>query len=427
MSVTESRIGRWQAENGNGALRITPELVALPGARERLIRAIGEQRGLSVPGLAPVLDLVARPDTEVATAIWLLVGGPVQPTLDQVVADGTVGATAILDALTAAAVTLAGLHRVGRVHGDFDGGSIVVAERPQVIGLGVRSALSGRDSAAKEDIEAWADVAEHIGTVLVGRDPLGGAAMRAAASARMYGLSEAAAELRTAATSEPSTDRTMLASPNPDPPRSAGESAAQRTMAASRIETVEHAGRQSVDPGPAQEVTLLGRLPAASASAPRTADEALRFGPGIDLAAPAVARPQPMRRRRRRLVPTLGTVLILGTVAVAFLWWHGAFGHLRVSGASVAVVSTARCGDTVDIAGHIATNGHPGVVRYHWLRSDGSDSGVLSQNVWPGQQVITVHLRWALRGAARFRPTATLVVDSPEHARAAGSFLYRCP
>ncbi|MGX4691516.1 hypothetical protein [Streptomyces sp. JNUCC 63] len=75
----------------------------------------------------------------------------------------------------------------------------------------------------------------------------------------------------------------------------------------------------------------------------------------------------------------------------------------------------------------VRTNGHPGTLRYHWVRSDGTDSGPLTQDVGAGVRQAQLPPRWTVQGHGSLHGTATLKVTAPGTAQAAAGFDYACP
>ena len=71
---------------------------------------------------------------------------------------------------------------------------------------------------------------------------------------------------------------------------------------------------------------------------------------------------------------------------------------------------------------------------YRWLRSDGQDSGELTETARRGERTVTVHLRWTVRGSGLFRGSARLQVRPVRYGgrgagpdRGPGTFGYSCP
>ncbi|MEV6196192.1 hypothetical protein AB0M19_27785 [Streptomyces sp. NPDC051920] len=162
----------------------------------------------------------------------------------------------------------------------------------------------------------------------------------------------------------------------------------------------------------------------------------LRFGPGVPVEDQDVLRAQwrtapvpPGRRPRRRGRWAWIATTVFLTVAAVLLWLL-----LRPSPAPAvtavevrAPVGRLHCGQTADLVGVVTTDGRGGPVTYHWLRSDGHDSGELVRTARRGERRVTVHLRWTVRGPGSFRGTARLrIVHQGEQSEAEGSFSYTC-
>ncbi|MFE2581188.1 hypothetical protein [Streptomyces sp. NPDC059378] len=199
------------------------------------------------------------------------------------------------------------------------------------------------------------------------------------------------------------------------------------------------------------QATVLGRRSRTSAASP-TAISAeatttpptgeddgeilLRFGPGVPLEAqevlraqwrtapvPQVSRPHP--RRRRAWIATTAFL----TAAAVLLWLL-----LRPDPAPAVTAVEVRapagqlhCGQTADLVGVVTTDGRGGPVTYHWLRSDGHDSGELVHMARRGDRRVTVHLRWTVRGPGSFRGSARLrIAHQPEPIEAQAAFVYTC-
>ncbi|MCX5008630.1 hypothetical protein OHB05_39500 [Streptomyces sp. NBC_00638] len=162
----------------------------------------------------------------------------------------------------------------------------------------------------------------------------------------------------------------------------------------------------------------------------------LRFGPGVPVEAQDVLRAQwrtapvppgtrPHRRRRRAWIATTAFL-----AAAAVLLWL----LLRpspaptVTGVEVrAPAGRLHCGQTADLVGVVTTDGRGGPVTYHWLRSDGHDSGELVHMAHRGDRRVTVHLRWTVRGPGSFRGTARLqIAHQRKPSEAEGTFSYAC-
>ncbi|MGC4985750.1 hypothetical protein ACLQ18_34800 [Streptomyces sp. DT193] len=199
------------------------------------------------------------------------------------------------------------------------------------------------------------------------------------------------------------------------------------------------------------QATLLGKrdrtpagppaaAPAEATTPPPTGEDdgeiLLRFGPGIPLEDQDVLRAQwrtalvppdrrPHRRRRRAWIATTAFL----TAAAVLLWLL-----LRPSPVPTVTAVEVRspvgrlhCGQTADLVGVVTTDGRGGPVTYHWLRSDGHDSGELVRTARRGERRVTVHLRWTVRGPGSFRGTARLrIVHQPGPTEAEATFSYAC-
>jgi hypothetical protein len=157
----------------------------------------------------------------------------------------------------------------------------------------------------------------------------------------------------------------------------------------------------------------------------------LRIGKGVTTGRPGRFH-RPDRRRRGRAVRFLAGVLTVVLVAAAawtaWQWWHRLHNRVQVTAVTVTAARPATaCDVQFDIVGTIATNGKPGTVAYHWVRSDGQDSGTLTQSVGAGQTGTAVHLYWKFTGQGRLTATATLRVLRPTSAEGTTRITYACP
>jgi hypothetical protein len=170
-------------------------------------------------------------------------------------------------------------------------------------------------------------------------------------------------------------------------------------------------------------------------AAPAADDGLRRFGPGVPpqaaavwhgtaAAAPPVPVPEAPRRRRRWLL----LPLVLLIAVLAWFGWDRYGRPVAVTGVSVRT-DTAQgpgCDGTAVVTGTLATDGGAGTVRYRWRRSDGTDSGVLSQAVPSGRASTEVVLRWTFQGKGAMQATATLEVVTPGSDQASVNFPYSC-
>ncbi|MGW1957912.1 hypothetical protein ACWCPI_35090 [Streptomyces sp. NPDC001920] len=161
-------------------------------------------------------------------------------------------------------------------------------------------------------------------------------------------------------------------------------------------------------------------------------DTVLRFGPGVSAAVahrthrtlPTVP-VQPVRPRRNLRRHALPAVVLL--CVLAFLAWQRLGPSVEVS--TVAVTSRPTvlgCADTADIVALVRTNGRPGTLSYRWIRSDGTSSGVLREEVVRGQRQARLHLLWTFRGEGHRTARAELRILSPAHRTVATRFTYDC-
>jgi hypothetical protein len=165
----------------------------------------------------------------------------------------------------------------------------------------------------------------------------------------------------------------------------------------------------------------------------RVEGSVLRFGPGVTAAArqrthltlPAVPPPPAPRGRRlrRHALPALVLVCVL-----AFLAWQRLGPPLRVNTVTVTARPAALgCGGTADLVGLVTTNGRPGTLSYRWIRSDGTASGVLKEELVRGQRQARLHLRWTFEGPAHRTARAELRILSGTGRTATTGFAYDCP
>ncbi|MFD0345808.1 hypothetical protein ACFQ0M_06365 [Kitasatospora aburaviensis] len=203
--------------------------------------------------------------------------------------------------------------------------------------------------------------------------------------------------------------------------------------------TVESSATTPTDSSPAGG-TPSGGTPTDSSPAGGTPEERSfapgelrRFGPGVPPQAAAVwhgatvpEQQQPERRRASRwLVPL---ALLLAVLALlAFLFWRFTTPALAVTGVGVTTDPAGPgCGGTAVITAAVETNGGAGTIRYRWLRSDGTTSDEIRQDVESGARKADLVLRWSFEGRGELQATATLQILSPDTRTAAASFPYRC-
>ncbi|MFI8082916.1 hypothetical protein ACIF6L_19225 [Kitasatospora sp. NPDC086009] len=167
------------------------------------------------------------------------------------------------------------------------------------------------------------------------------------------------------------------------------------------------------------------------AEQPLAPGELRRFGPGVPpraaavwhgAALPEAERPPGRRRVWRVLVPVLLLALL------AFLFWRFTMPALAVTGVGASTDPAGPgCGGTAVITAAVETNGAAGTLRYRWLRSDGTTSGELAQEVGSGTHRTELVLRWSFEGQGSLPSTATLELLSPGPRSVSVSFPYHCP
>lgn len=167
----------------------------------------------------------------------------------------------------------------------------------------------------------------------------------------------------------------------------------------------------------------------------RVEGSVLRFGPGVTAAVahrthrtlpavpPPAAPPAPRRRLRRHALPALVLICVL-----AFLAWQRLGPSVDVRTVAVtARPSALTCDAAADIVAVVTTNGRPGTLSYRWIRSDGTASAVLREEVARDQKQARLHLLWTFHGKGRHMAQAELRILSPSHPAAVSHFTYDCP
>ncbi len=162
----------------------------------------------------------------------------------------------------------------------------------------------------------------------------------------------------------------------------------------------------------------------------------IRFGPGVPDPRTAhtaavwhgTAQPAAPPRARRRRASGYAFAAVALLAVLAFLLWER-FGGPALAVRSVSVSAapgTLSCGGTEDVVATVRTNGKAGTLRYHWHRSDGTDSGPQRQTLTSGPTGVGLPLRWTFQGHGAYRATALLEIDSPGTRTASVSFGYSC-
>ncbi|MER7753689.1 hypothetical protein [Kitasatospora sp. NPDC097643] len=166
---------------------------------------------------------------------------------------------------------------------------------------------------------------------------------------------------------------------------------------------------------------------------PLAPGELRRFGPGVPPRAAAVwhgqASTEAAPPRRRRVGRWLAPLAVLLLVLAAFLFWR----QLRTPALAVTAVTVTTdpagpgCAGTALVTASVETNGGSGTLHYRWLRSDGTTSEELTQEVHPGVHHTDLVLRWTFDGQGSLQATATLQLLTPTTRTAGASFPYHCP
>ncbi|MFD0568346.1 hypothetical protein ACFQ0T_02470 [Kitasatospora gansuensis] len=181
-------------------------------------------------------------------------------------------------------------------------------------------------------------------------------------------------------------------------------------------------------PAPAGADRTLAEAPPTAPQPLQQPDGLRRFGPGVPPQAAAVwhGTAEPPRKRRWRrwlLLP-----LLLALLAALGYWAWQQYGRPMVVD-SVAVSTEPAplgCEGTQVIRATLATDGGGGDLRYRWRRSDGTDSGELTQHIARGHRSTELVLRWSFHGQGSMDATATLELLAPEAHTAGVSFTYAC-
>ncbi|MCX5008153.1 hypothetical protein OHB05_36895 [Streptomyces sp. NBC_00638] len=171
--------------------------------------------------------------------------------------------------------------------------------------------------------------------------------------------------------------------------------------------------------------------PAAQDTPPdRVEGTLLRFGPGVNAdtvrrvtqAPPPVVVPVRRRTWRRHALPTVVLLAVL-----AFLLWHRPEPSIGVDGVAVSTASSSPgCDETADVVAVVTTNGRPGTLTYRWVRSDGTFSKILHEDLTRGQKQARLHLLWTFQGKGTYGARAELRLLSPERRTVSTRIAYHC-
>jgi hypothetical protein len=122
----------------------------------------------------------------------------------------------------------------------------------------------------------------------------------------------------------------------------------------------------------------------------------------------------------------LPTVVLLAVIA--FLLWHRSAPSVGVNDVTVSTTSPSPgCDDTADIMATVTTDGRPGELSYRWIRSDGTFSKVLREDLTRGQKEARLHLLWTFQGNGRYAARAELRLLSPVRRTVTTRLTYHCP
>ncbi|MFD5426761.1 hypothetical protein [Streptomyces sp. NPDC127084] len=131
------------------------------------------------------------------------------------------------------------------------------------------------------------------------------------------------------------------------------------------------------------------------------------------------------KARRRRFPWVVPGGLFLAALAVGY--WLQLRPDLQISGITARTdKASVTCGEAANLVAIAATNGAAGKIRYRWIRSDGTDSGVLTQTVAAGQKEVRLPLTWSFRGTGVHQARAVVDILAPTSHTTSVSFTYTC-
>ncbi|RCG27342.1 hypothetical protein DQ384_26950 [Sphaerisporangium album] len=472
-------VGTWNdavAPGGGraGALRLDPRALSAPGARERVVAAVVEDRRLTqsgLTGLLPVADLVAA-----GGEVWLLTARPAIPSLDDLVNGAAAGpdAGSAATVLVETAQTLLAVHAAGLSHGALGPGTIVVGEDGTALlaERGLAVALWGGQASPGQDVTAWASLARGLAAGWAAGSPEAARLFeRAAATATAHGLSAARDTLVAGRDLLPAgfTTRERLvrtiqqwavadvptARPAPSPYDAPGVDQGEIVTLLHTPGTGETPPAGAFGPGHAATIGAAGAagavagLPgtAHAGTAPTAASGEMRFGPGVpsDTTAAQIWRAgqqqqltvaakdrlggRPPRRRRRAGTLWTGVLFVLILALGLYLWTQRA-APLSVQAVDVRAPKPKGCDVTVNVVGVLTTNGSSGQVSYQWWRSDRKEPIEQTDTIPSGSTTYELHFPWKVKGEGTQKYTARLRVLSPTGSGTPledkASFTYKC-
>ncbi|MFD9624153.1 hypothetical protein ACFWB2_44315 [Streptomyces virginiae] len=159
---------------------------------------------------------------------------------------------------------------------------------------------------------------------------------------------------------------------------------------------------------------------------------ACSFGPGVpepwELRQDAIVTRRRHKRPGRSLMRRYRFAVLLLLLVAGFLVWRFWLAPpLEVQGTSVfGPVARLECGQTARIVATIRTNGAEGVIRYRWVRSDGTNSGVLRETLPRGMDLVQVRTSWSFSGVGEQDAWVALRFIDPQADVATTSLLYSC-
>ncbi|MFI2372752.1 hypothetical protein [Streptomyces sp. NPDC018833] len=205
---------------------------------------------------------------------------------------------------------------------------------------------------------------------------------------------------------------------------SSGDSSASRSDVLPTAPTLWKTGLYSLSP------------PGAGGQAPtvRLADREQAGGTAVTAVWRGGPQVIPPRRRRKgaRIRRWVLPVLLVAAVTAVFLALRvlpeqAATQVTQVTEVTVRAEPTeVGCNGTAEVVATARTNGAPGMIRYRWLRSDGTVSGELNQSVSAHQKEARLVLRWTFNGRGTQRAGAVVDILSPTPHTAKAAFTYRC-
>ncbi|MCZ4608225.1 hypothetical protein O3S80_31625 [Streptomyces sp. Lzd4kr] len=118
---------------------------------------------------------------------------------------------------------------------------------------------------------------------------------------------------------------------------------------------------------------------------------------------------------------------VLVAAAAGAIHWQRSARDLTVTGVTVRTShAKISCGAGVNVVADVSTNGESGVIRYRWIRSDGTTSAALRQSVRSEQRKVELPMTWTFSGRGTQRASAVIDILSPDSLTATTTFTYDC-